>query len=264
MKFRKIKKAAIIFCISVILICPQHTVVWASKTDTTAEKQEEAVETFIRDFYEAYNEQNIDKMQEQLEDCSQSRMYIARCRALFACGFRGYDNLEIKVYPLEEKDFWLATVVYDSFFEGIDIGLPGAETVLVQRQEDGGWLMLKDYDSADLYEEVVQITTSDEIVELMNEQNAKLNDIFVENPAIWEWFSELYNELTAKLTDSFLQDPEKTPSSDTYTVKQGDCLWNIAKKELGDGRRWGEVYEANKNVIGDNPNLILIGMQLQL
>ncbi len=35
----------------------------------------------------------------------------------------------------------------------------------------------------------------------------------------------------------------------TYMVKKGDCLWNIAKKLLGNATRWTEIYEANKSVI---------------
>lgn len=45
------------------------------------------------------------------------------------------------------------------------------------------------------------------------------------------------------------------PKAANYTVKSGDCLWNIAKKQLGDGSRWKEIYELNKDKI-KNPNLI--------
>ena len=31
----------------------------------------------------------------------------------------------------------------------------------------------------------------------------------------------------------------------TYTVKPNDCLWNIAVKELGDGKRWPEIAKLN-------------------
>jgi nucleoid-associated protein YgaU len=49
-----------------------------------------------------------------------------------------------------------------------------------------------------------------------------------------------------------------------YTVQNGDNLWDIAKDKLGDGSRWGEIYEANKGVIGENPRLIFAGEQLQM
>lgn len=38
-------------------------------------------------------------------------------------------------------------------------------------------------------------------------------------------------------------------SGESYTIKSGDTLWNIAKKKLGNGSRWREIYDANKTVI---------------
>ena len=35
----------------------------------------------------------------------------------------------------------------------------------------------------------------------------------------------------------------------TYTVKSGDCLWNIAKKFYGSGSKWKTIYNANKSAI---------------
>ena len=51
--------------------------------------------------------------------------------------------------------------------------------------------------------------------------------------------------------------PERT--SKTYTVKPGDCLWNIAKAIYGKGSDYTKIYNANKGVIGSNPNLIYAG-----
>lgn len=47
----------------------------------------------------------------------------------------------------------------------------------------------------------------------------------------------------------------------TYTVVNGDCLWNIAKKFYGDGSKYYAIYEANKDKIA-NPSLIYAGQVL--
>lgn len=49
-----------------------------------------------------------------------------------------------------------------------------------------------------------------------------------------------------------------------YTVVRGDCLWNIAKRFYGDGARYKVIYEANKSVVGGNPNLIYPGQVLTI
>ena len=44
----------------------------------------------------------------------------------------------------------------------------------------------------------------------------------------------------------------------TYTVVPGDCLWKIAQRYYGEGKRWTEIYEANKEQIAV-PQLIYVG-----
>ncbi len=61
--------------------------------------------------------------------------------------------------------------------------------------------------------------------------------------------------------------PGDTGKTQTYTVKNGDCLWSIAHKYLGDGNRYMEIYEANKSTIdafGKGPNWIYTGTVLTI
>lgn len=46
-----------------------------------------------------------------------------------------------------------------------------------------------------------------------------------------------------------------------YTVKKGDTLWDIARKSLGKGSRYGEIASLNKI---SNPNKISVGQTLIL
>ena len=60
--------------------------------------------------------------------------------------------------------------------------------------------------------------------------------------------------------------PDRTDNriqAKTHTVVSGDCLWNIAKKYLGSGSRYTEIYDLNRDII-KNPNLIYPGQVLKL
>tara|TARA_R100000808_G_C2152175_1_gene161500 strand:- start:1447 stop:2172 length:726 start_codon:yes stop_codon:yes gene_type:complete len=48
--------------------------------------------------------------------------------------------------------------------------------------------------------------------------------------------------------------------AETRKVKEGDTLSSIAKER---GMSWKDLYEINKGVIGDNPNMLKVGTQLR-
>ena len=49
-----------------------------------------------------------------------------------------------------------------------------------------------------------------------------------------------------------------------YTVVSGDNLSAISEKHYGTQAKWKEIYEANKETIGDNPSLIRVGQVLKI
>ena len=71
-------------------------------------------------------------------------------------------------------------------------------------------------------------------------------------------------ENTASVEQKRSTENSPAPSTNqSYTVKSGDCLWNIAKKYYGDGSKYTAIYEANKDKIS-NPNLIYPGQVLTI
>jgi nucleoid-associated protein YgaU len=56
--------------------------------------------------------------------------------------------------------------------------------------------------------------------------------------------------------------PDTKPVPKVYVVRPGDTLWKIAKLQLGSGSKYSVIYQANKAVIGPDPNKIVPGMRL--
>jgi nucleoid-associated protein YgaU len=52
------------------------------------------------------------------------------------------------------------------------------------------------------------------------------------------------------------------PDFRAYTVQTGDTLSAITQRFYGDAERWNLIYETNLNVIGNDPELLQVGLQL--
>lgn len=59
-----------------------------------------------------------------------------------------------------------------------------------------------------------------------------------------------------------------TTGPDAYVVRPGDSLWSIARAHPGGtgsvDQRWRAIWQANRDLVGDDPDLILPGQALRL
>ena len=58
-------------------------------------------------------------------------------------------------------------------------------------------------------------------------------------------------------------EPEAPVDVEYYTIKSGDTLWAIAKNFLGNGSKYPEIFEANREVIED-PDKIFVGQKIRI
>ena len=83
-------------------------------------------------------------------------------------------------------------------------------------------------------------------------------------PAIAEELEVMRAAMLAEETGGAPAEPEEPAAgARIYVVQPGDCLWTIARQELGGGLRWVEIYDANRDQIQD-PDRIQAGMELEL
>jgi len=50
----------------------------------------------------------------------------------------------------------------------------------------------------------------------------------------------------------------------THIIRVGETLWGISREYYGTGLRWGDIYNANRDIIGNDPRLILPGRELMI
>jgi nucleoid-associated protein YgaU len=49
-----------------------------------------------------------------------------------------------------------------------------------------------------------------------------------------------------------------------YVVEQGDTLMDVARRQLGKASRWAEIYELNRDKLGEDHDYLVPGMQLAM
>jgi nucleoid-associated protein YgaU len=50
----------------------------------------------------------------------------------------------------------------------------------------------------------------------------------------------------------------------TYEIQSGDTLATISQQFYGDPSQWRRIYDANKDVIGDDPDKLKLGTKLTI
>ena len=60
----------------------------------------------------------------------------------------------------------------------------------------------------------------------------------------------------------------RSAAPETYVVRPGDSLWSIARAHPDDSgsvdQRWRAIWRANRDVVGDDPDLIIPDQALRL
>ena len=212
-------------------------------------------------------------------ECREMEEYLLQYRVFIECGFQRHQNIDAIAYPLSDGVHWVAYVSHDMVMEGFGVALPGLTAELVGSDKDGKlWIETHseaaEDDLEDLAKEIRELSLSDEIVDRSNEVNKRYNEALTENPGIVELLESTHMLVQKKLAEYYSEsvqevieeasEPKPAGKGKYYVVKKGDCLWDIAEKQLGDGMRWSSIYEANKALIGDDPNLLYVGIVIQL
>jgi nucleoid-associated protein YgaU len=68
----------------------------------------------------------------------------------------------------------------------------------------------------------------------------------------------------AAASPSVAGSPSPQPGEQSYTVEPGDSMLSISEQFYGDVTQWRRIYDANREVIGDNPDALKPGMVLRI
>ncbi len=252
---------------------------------SAADVEEQEIIEFVTAYYGAQTPEGIDTLADYVDDplSGDFQRDLLRQRLTFEIGgVKGWENIKAIVLPMSDGNHWVVSVSSDLIVEGIDVGIPGLKVLLVGRNEEGA-LKITLYDdlaTSDAFlKEIRELSLSDEIVEHSNEIAVAYNALISERSDVMEWALETNEAVDREMGKALVREEALSEKGDfeeedqdkksgikkgSYVVQKGDCLWDIAEEQLGDGMHWSGLYEQNKDLIGENPDLLFVGITLQL
>lgn len=237
----------------------------SSRNDRQAEAEE-----IVRLYYEAHSEGDIQTINRLFGEEDQKRnIMILACKE---CGVEEYTVLQMDVYPLnQDPDAWLFIVTYELRVKDIEAGLPGIESLEVYSVGESLYMRGENASDDPYIEQIASITNKEEVINQFAECNQQFAEAVMENERFWKWAEELQEKMAAMAKEPLTEKAgeggdtqKKEAETQYYVVRKGDCLWRIAERQMGDSRRWKELYERNRKSIGGNPDLILPGEKLEI
>lgn len=243
---------------------------------------EKEVVDFVTAYYEAHTPEGLATLADYVmePESMNFQLSLVSMQTLFDHGVTGWENIDVMVYPLSDGEHWIASVSSDMVVSDPDVAIPGLKVELTGRDADGA-LKLVGMDTEEtlsdaMLNEIREISLSDAMVDRNNEVAMQYSGLIADDSEVVAWILEAseeadrarvkaYERISRGLSAQKDTDKEtEDGKGDRYVVKKGDCLWSIAEKQLGDGMRWSGIYETNKAVIGEDPNLIYVGIELEL
>lgn len=235
------------------------------------------VEILLREYYKACSEGDVKRAKGLIAMQSPNKEKILGVWAK-ECGMERYDIAGLDAYlPDRTESVWLVYLEYDLIVRDISVPIPGAETYVLRRGEEG-WEECSDSLSEEIKDAIGQITASDGYMDKIADVDRRFGEAARTCPELMEWALELKETIQRHLTQDMAGQDGDVPGSAggadgaeaeddievkwRYTVRPGDCLWDIAQKELGSGLCWTEIYEQNRDAIGEDPDLIYTGTEL--
>ena len=228
--------------------------------------REDGLEKQVLAYYEAEGKGDLEKMTEArgMED----RERQIRIQVLSENGMSDIQVTRMVVYPADERR--IVIVSYDMYLEGVEQGkkvkLPGLETFLTEPDKEGGWVLFEEVPKEaeeEMADRIMACWDREEVGDWINEINRAYEEALKDSPETVEWIDEVREKLGKELSEELAKELEMQERH-YYTVKKGDSLWRIAGELLGDGTEWKKLYEENRELIGENPDLILPGTELAI
>lgn len=245
-------------CIVLVFIFVGSFGVHAEEKTKDVEIVQEIID-HVKDYYDAVSSSDLQKANELRGEKNPAKEISQEVLVAHEHGKQRYENVCVKVYPMETETDWLVYVTYELQVESTEDLLPGAEVCVLEKQTDGSWWMITELDQqkAEKAKQMIHELAIDEDISKINE---KYNQIYEKNPDIAVWTKEIQKEIAERYTLEL----EENNITEKYVVKKGDCLWSIAEEQMGDGMKWTILYQKNRTVIGDNPDLLFEGTQLSI
>lgn len=149
-----------------------------------------------------------------------------------------------KVFGIEDAD------AAEQIKQDIEANNPGVNDLQVE-YKDNACILIGTCDSAEAKEKVILMAGNMKGVAGVSSRRLTVTETATDEANT--------GSMEEMADDAF----ESSSETEYYTIESGDTLWGIAAKFLGNGSKYPEIFDANREVIED-PDKIFVGQKIRI
>lgn len=207
-----------------------------------------AINALMQEYYQAATDGDVEKIRSLVDSVDDETLIYQEKRSAY---IDSYQNLKCYTKRGPVEDSYVVYVYYEVKFKDVETLVPGVSPYLVYAREDGSYYIHEGEVDEEVNLYLEEISTQDDVVDLMNRVQVKFNESIVEDEELNNYLAQMRDELKVEVGEALAEaeaaqadaDAQADHAAGTVTAKEVRAIdvVNVRASDSEQADRIGKV-----------------------
>lgn len=185
-----------------------------------------AINALMEEYYQAATDGDVEKIRSLVDSVDDETLIYQEKRSAY---IEAYQNLKCYTKRGPVEDSYVVYVYYEVKFKDIETLVPGVSPYLIYAKEDGSYYIHEGEVDEDVNLYLEEISTQDDVVDLMNRVQVKFNESIVADEELNNYLAQMRDELKVEVGEALAEAEAAQAAGD---VQSDNTSGDVAAKEV--------------------------------